>query len=121
VRARREYADYLRDILDAAGKAQRFVEGIDFRAFKGNDEKVFAVVRALEIIGEAARQVPASLRTRYPDLAWRDITGMRDKLIHAYFGVDVDVVWRTVQDELPLLQSAVQRMLQDLEQKPSGA
>jgi uncharacterized protein with HEPN domain len=105
--------DYLRDIVDAAGKARRFVEGLDFAAFQRNDEKVFAVVRALEIIGEAARQVPASVRARHHDLAWKDIAGMRDKLIHDYFGVDLEVVWRTVHEDLPPLLAVIEHMLSE--------
>jgi len=115
MRPRREYLDFLRDILDAAQKARKFVEGLRYDTFRVNDEKVFAVVRALEVIGEAARHVPSSLRARYPEIAWLDITGMRDKLIHEYFGVDLEVVWRTVQEDLPPLEAAVRKMLEDLE------
>ena len=109
----REYVDYLNDILDAAQKAQQFVAGLDFDEFVGNDEKVFAVIRALEIIGEAARSVPEEVRDRYPDVPWRNIIGMRDKLIHGYFGVDNKRVWETVQDDLPPLHKSVAKMLAD--------
>jgi uncharacterized protein with HEPN domain len=79
MKSQRDYADYLQDMLDAAQKARRFVEGVDFEDFATNDEKVFAVVRALEIIGEAAKRVPASVRKRYPEIPWREVAGMRDK------------------------------------------
>jgi uncharacterized protein with HEPN domain len=114
MRSRREYTDYLRDILDATVKAGRFVAGVDFQAFRCNDEKAFAVIRALEIVGEAAKHLPASLRARYPDVPWQDIMGMRDKVIHGYFGVDLEVVWRTVREDLPALRAAVSRILADM-------
>ncbi len=79
---KREYVDYLRDILDATRKARRFVEGVEFDDFVTNDEKVFAVRQALEIIGEAVKKVPRSARERYPQVPWREVAGMRDKLVH---------------------------------------
>jgi uncharacterized protein with HEPN domain len=117
---KREWTDYLRDILTHAGKAEQFVAGVEFEAFRANDEKVLAVIRALEIVGEAARQVPSSLRTRYPEIPWEDAIGMRDKLVHEYFGVDLEVVWRTVHDDLPPLRRAVARMLEDVERETKG-
>jgi uncharacterized protein with HEPN domain len=102
-------------MLDYALKARCFVEGVDFDGFSSNDEKVFAVVRALEVIGEAARHIPRSVRALSTELAWDDIVGMRDKLIHDYMGVDLEVVWRTLQEDLPPLCAALERLLQDLE------
>jgi uncharacterized protein with HEPN domain len=113
MKARRDYTDYLRDILEYAEKAERFVEGLDFQAFERNEEKTLAVVRALEVIGEAARHIPGTLRAEYPGVPWEDMVGMRSKLIHDYFGVDLKVVWRTVQEDLPLLRDAVAHILAD--------
>jgi uncharacterized protein with HEPN domain len=93
------------------------VAGVDYESFRTNDEKVFAVVRALAIIGEAARHVPQSVRRRHPDIPWQDIAGMRSKLIHDYFGVDKEVVWRTVQEDVPVLQEAIAVVLAEIEGK----
>ena len=113
----RAYADYLRDILDAITKIQFFVAGVQVDDFVQADEKAYAVVLALEMIGEAAKQIPASERKRYSQIPWREIAGMRDKIAHHYFGVNRYLVWQTVQNDLPPLQSAVNQMLADLEGK----
>jgi uncharacterized protein with HEPN domain len=110
----REYTDYLEDILEAATKARQFVKDVDFKAFCANDEKVFAVIRALEIIGEAAKNIPKSIRGRYAEIPWEDIVGMRNKVIHDYFGVDLEVIWKTLHEDLPPLQTSVAKILQDL-------
>jgi len=113
---KRAYADYLRDMLDAADKAARFLADVTEEQFRANDEKVFAVVRALEIVGEAARAIPEEVRARYPTVPWREVAGMRDKLVHAYFVVDLKRVWETVKRDLPALRETVSRMLAEAEE-----
>ncbi len=103
--------EYLNDILDAARKAMSFVDGVSYEQFRNNDEKLSAVIRKLEVIGEAAKSIPAVLRKRYPSIPWRSVSGMRDKLIHAYFGVDLERVWETVRDDLPPLIETIETML----------
>ncbi|VAW30759.1 Protein of unknown function DUF86, BT0167 group [hydrothermal vent metagenome] len=107
----RLYSDYLNDILDAIVKVQQFVEGVNFASFQANDEKVYAVIRALEIIGEAAKFIPKEERVRFPQIPWQAVTGMRDKLIHGYFVVSLPRVWETIQRDLPPLQEVVEQML----------
>ena len=114
MRRKREYLDYLQDILDAARKAQQFVAGMDLSQFVADDKTNFAVVRALEIIGEAAKRVPSSMRTRYAHLPWREMAGIRDKLIHEYFGVDLRVVWQTLQDDLPFISEAIAQIMEEI-------
>jgi len=81
MKTQRNYTDYLRDILEYAEKAERLLEGLDFQAFERNEEKTLAVIRALEVIGEAARHIPRTLREKHPDVPWEDMVGMRSKLI----------------------------------------
>lgn len=114
---KRTYVDYLLDILSNIEKTQRFVEGVSFDDFQANDEKVYAVVHALQTIGEATRHLPKSLRQRYAEISWDDVVGMRDIVIHEYFGVDIEIIWRTVQRDLSPLEGVVKRMLADSTQK----
>lgn len=86
-----EYIDYLRDILDAIKKVERFTKGMEFKEFAEDDKTAFAVIRAFEIIGEAARNIPELVKTRYPAVAWREIAGTRNKLIHEYSGANLAV------------------------------
>ena len=111
---KRDYTDYLRDILTAVGDAQSFIESLDLDDFLASNEKQYAVIRALEIIGEAAAQIPTEIRVLYPAIPWREMVGMRNVVIHNYSGVDETVIWRTVQDDLPPLKRNVTNMLRGL-------
>lgn len=108
----REYLDYLRDVLDASHKAIQFCEGMSYDDFAEDDRTTFAVIRALEIIGEATKNIPVSFREAHPDLPWREMAGMRDKLIHQYFGVDLEIVWTTVEERLPEIVERLREMLE---------
>jgi uncharacterized protein with HEPN domain len=114
MKSKREYTDYLQDMLEASTKAIQFFKDVNFEAFSKNEEKVFAVIRAFEIIGEAAKNIPKSMRERYVDIPWDDIIGMRNKVVHGYFGVDVEVIWKTVHEDLPPLQTRIMKILEDL-------
>lgn len=112
---RRTLIDYFRDILDAAIHAQEFVEGQDFESFSRNQEKIYAVTRALEIIGEAARSVPPDVQAQYSEVPWREMIAMRNIVAHQYFGVELRVLWRTVFEDLPPLQTVVAQILESLD------
>ncbi len=104
----RDYRLYLKDILAAMESIEAFVQGMGFDQFRADDKTVSAVIRKFEIIGEAAKHVPVEITEQYPDIPWKEMAGMRDKLIHFYFGVDYYLVWETIKERLPRVKSAVQ-------------
>lgn len=109
----RIYADYLEDILDSIEKIERFIAGMTFEQFIKDDKTVYAVIRALEIIVEATKNIPEDVRSSYSEVPWREIAGMRDKLVHNYFGVDLEVVWKTASEDLSNLEPTIRRILSD--------
>jgi uncharacterized protein with HEPN domain len=84
---------------------------MEYDSFCTDDKAVYAVIRALEIIGEASRQIPEDLRRSNPEIKWREIAAMRNKLTYEYFGVNTKVIWRTVQEDLPTVISLLKKML----------
>jgi uncharacterized protein with HEPN domain len=106
--------DFLNDILTAAHKAIDFTSGMSREQFRGDDKTIFAVVRALEIIGEATKRISQTVRDRHVQIPWRLMAGMRDKLIHDYISVNVEVVWETVTVNLPPLLPLLRQVLQDV-------
>ncbi|MEW5870878.1 MAG: DUF86 domain-containing protein [Chloroflexota bacterium] len=106
---------YLRHILDAVARIDEYLLEIDERTFQQRYLIQDAVIRQLEIIGEAVKNVSHGLRDRYPQIPWQDIAGARDKLIHHYFGVDIDKVWLMVKDDIPILKESVLEIIDDLE------
>ena len=116
---KRDEAVYLRHILDAISKINSYLRGVDESGFAQQSLIQDGVIRQLEIISEAVKRVSSQLRSRQPQIPWQDIAGMRDKLIHGYFGVDLEKVWLTVTDDLPALEAAVAEMLESLREESS--
>jgi uncharacterized protein with HEPN domain len=102
---------YVQDMLEAIVRIREYTQGIDRNAFERDRKTVDAVLRNLEIIGEAAKGVPRSVQERAPDIEWRKIAGMRDLLAHAYFQVDLDIVWSVLGENLRALELRVRELL----------
>ncbi len=111
MKGKRDCRDYLQDMLEAADKVAFFVEGMNEERFLADEKTQFAVVRALEVIGEASKKIPSSVKARHQAIPWREIAGMRDKLVHDYFGVDAAVVWKTAIEDVPRIASALKEMM----------
>jgi uncharacterized protein with HEPN domain len=100
----RELSDYLDDIITAIADTAEFTRGMSYEIFATDKKTVNAVIRCLEIIGEATKHIPTSFRKKHPDLPWSNMAGMRDVLIHDYMGVDLKTVWKVAQERLPELK-----------------
>ena len=92
--------DYVDDIPAAISDIRNFTSGLDFTAFQKDKKTIYAVIRCLEIIGEAVKNISVKAKSKYPHIPWQAVAGMRDKLIHDYFGVDLELAWDTVQGDL---------------------
>ena len=102
---------YLEDITKCVGKIEVYTKGMTFDEFARNTERQDAVIRRLEIIGEAVKNLPDEVRAKHPNIPWKQIAGMRDILIHEYAGVSLPRVWKAITDDLPPLKSAAQKLL----------
>lgn len=114
---KRDLRDYVSDILNSITEVEEFTADMDFVTFSSDKKTVNAVIRSLEVIGEAAKRIPEDIRQKCSDVPWKYMTGMRNKLIHEYSGVDLEVVWEVVKHELPPLESHIKRMLDELNQQ----
>ena len=107
----RIYLDYLQDMLENANRAIQFVANMNYEVFAKDDKTVYAVIRAVEIIGEAASNIPENVISKYSEIPWRDVKGLRNKLVHRYFGINMEVVWQTIHEDLPMIIEALENIL----------
>ncbi len=107
----RTSGDYIQDIIDSIDAATRFIKGMSFNEFTADQKTVYATVRAIQIIGEAAKKIPDQIRLKYPNIPWREMAGMRDKVTHEYFGVQLKILWNTITTDLPPLKEEIKKVL----------
>lgn len=110
----RSYKLFVEDILDATDKIKSYIEGLTYGTFMKNDLVVDAVIRNLEIIGEASRNIPDDVRAKYADIPWNRMIGLRNIVVHEYFGVDLSIVWNIVNRNLPETKPKIAAMMESL-------
>lgn len=110
----REVRLYLEDIIKAIGQIEIFLSGQSFEQFLQDDKTSSAVIQKFLVIGEASKKIPESLKVQYPDVPWQRMAGMRDRLIHAYFGMDAQLVWQTIHEDLPKVKVRLLEILKTL-------
>ena len=113
---KREFSDYINDMYDAINKIQIFSKNMNFEEFISDDKTIYAVIRCFEIIGEATKKIPKIVKEKYTTVPWQEISGIRDKLIHEYFGVNLEVVWKTILEDLPELKINIEKIVDEMNQ-----
>jgi len=109
----RNYAIFLKDIYKAMSAIETFVAGMTLEQFRQDDKTSSAVIRKFEIIGEAAKNIPIPIKKQYSQIPWKEMAGMRDKLIHFYFGIKHELVWRTITDVIPVVKPLIGKIIED--------
>ena len=111
---KRDFFDYIDDIIQSAEDAEMFIEDLDYSAFSKDKKTINAVIRSLEVMGEAAKKIPARVKKQFPDIPWKEMSGIRNKLIHEYFGVDLEIIWNVLKEELPAILPLLKDMKRDI-------
>ena len=106
----RDHRLYLEDILEAVDRIGRYSKGMTFQRLKKDTLVLDGIVRNLEIVGEAAKNIPKQIKEKYPEIEWKKMAGLRDVLAHEYFGIDSEVVWDIVKNKLPILKNQMKRI-----------
>jgi len=114
---RKTHSLFVEDILESMDKIERYTKGLTYDGFVKDEMVVDAVIRNIEIIGEAARNMPEDVREKYPDIPWRRMIGLRNIAIHEYFGVDLSIVWEIISKNLPETKPMVKAILKNLDEE----
>ncbi|MFM7881129.1 MAG: DUF86 domain-containing protein [Microcystis panniformis] len=111
----REFRDFLQDILEAICQLEKMTQHLSFAEFSTKIEIFLSAVKLIEIIGEAVKNIPDEVRVNYPNVPWKNIAGMRDKLVHEYWAIDEKVVWKVIQNNLPQLKRIIISIIEKLQ------
>jgi uncharacterized protein with HEPN domain len=110
----RDYKLFVKDVLDAINDIERFILNLGYSDFLKDEKTKSAVVWKIQIIGEATKNIPKTLRDKYKELPWKYMAKIRDKIAHLYFGIDYEIVWQVAKDKLPEIKPSIERILKDL-------
>ncbi|NQS90454.1 DUF86 domain-containing protein [Patescibacteria group bacterium] len=113
---KREIGDYIEDIIEAMNAAVEFIKDMSYDEFVKDIKTIYATIRSLEVIGEAIKNIPDDIRKNYPEIPWKNMAGMRDKVIHEYFGVRLEMVWEVIKKDIPYLKPLFEKILMGLEE-----
>jgi len=111
---KRKYKFFIHDIMKAITEIENFVGEMDFAAFNNDDKTRSAVVWKIETIGEASKNIPTEVKAKYKKIPWKEIAGTRDKIAHFYFGIDYEIVWQIIKEELPHIKPVIKKMLEEI-------
>ena len=115
--SKRDFRDFLVDVWKEIEHIEKFSGTLDYEGLKEDEKSLYSVVRCLELIGEAAKNIPEEVKVKYSHIPWKDMAGMRDKLIHGYFGIDYEIIWETIRQRIPELKVEWLKILGDYELK----
>ncbi|MCM8758829.1 MAG: DUF86 domain-containing protein [Candidatus Omnitrophica bacterium] len=112
----RSWKLFIEDILESIEKIQEYVKELGYEEFKIDRKTVDAVIKNLMVIGEAARNIPIIIKNKYPGIDWQGMSGLRNRIVHAYFEISVEILWQIIKNEIPVLKKELQKVLEDLDQ-----
>ena len=114
---KRTHADYIGDIQNCVQEVENFMSGLTKDKFVEDRKTVLAITKLIEMIGEASKSIPEDIKEEYSDIPWRQMAGMRDKLTHKYYGIDLQILWDTAVNKIPLIKIPIQKMAANLDQR----